>query len=700
MIDPNNHSFLLDYLRAVREAHRTIDFIDTGIATRESAASAHYSDRLYVVPDFSETYIDPQALEDQWPEVLGLNDLTKGYKRLFLLGDPGMGKTTLVRRLATLMSNASNKAFSPDGTPMVPFPLTLREINFAGVDSWEKLLAAYFTLPPYQKLTYDPELILKVFESGQAFVLLDGLDEVNAPALRKLLSDLALEGMERFPDCTWWFTSRIVGFNQAVFLREVEYGEWEKNYKIVVVDNDGTKLKMIRDQYEDSLVNQTYPQLYLAPFSNAHIRRFMSLWFDVQEPNEMMRQQGLEKFMESLADHERIQHLARTPNLLTMMAIFFRMNQRFPDGRIELFKTIAKAYLDGINRKRNIKAQHRLSYAIQFQCMAALALEMQAMRAASDEKEHVQLTIVEDRAVEIFCQTFQATSRNHTEAEIAEQVAQYFRSLHYRSEILIPKTSDSYGFFHLSYQEYFAAEALQDKFREVTSRWAEDGAEDAFWERMQGYAETDSWHETIVLFFEGFHPDLGGSAKECVYAFEKIFEWEKETGAVRWRRGMAAAKVLTDAYISDSFSSAERFGVLDWLFIYNLNNARSYLTTWGGKNGYYTELTPKHLFPSAPETLRWVKSSGEVPHLNGLKEALNCVYLDLRKTQVSDLKPLAAMTRLRRLSLNETQVSDLKPLAAMTRLRRLSLNETQVSDAEVAQLKAALPRLTIFRDKE
>ena len=54
--------------------------------------------------------------------------------------------------------------------------------------------------------------------------------------------------------------------------------------------------------------------------------------------------------------------------------------------------------------------------------------------------------------------------------------------------------------------------------------------------------------------------------------------------------------------------------------------------------------------------------------------------MDLSLTHVSDLSPLAELTRLRDLNIVATHVSDLSPLIGLTRLEGLFLARTDVSD--------------------
>ena len=69
--------------------------------------------------------------------------------------------------------------------------------------------------------------------------------------------------------------------------------------------------------------------------------------------------------------------------------------------------------------------------------------------------------------------------------------------------------------------------------------------------------------------------------------------------------------------------------------------------------------------------------------------------LNLRDTRVSDVTPLGALTALQSLTLNDTQVSDVTPLGALTALQSLDLGRTQVSDVTSLGALTALQSLDL-----
>ena len=73
-------------------------------------------------------------------------------------------------------------------------------------------------------------------------------------------------------------------------------------------------------------------------------------------------------------------------------------------------------------------------------------------------------------------------------------------------------------------------------------------------------------------------------------------------------------------------------------------------------------------------------SQTQVSDVSPLAKLTNLEYLDLIGTQVSDISPLAESTKLEMLFLNNTQVSHVMPLANLTKLKTLGLNDTQVAE--------------------
>ena len=80
-------------------------------------------------------------------------------------------------------------------------------------------------------------------------------------------------------------------------------------------------------------------------------------------------------------------------------------------------------------------------------------------------------------------------------------------------------------------------------------------------------------------------------------------------------------------------------------------------------------------------------------------------YLQLGGNQISDISPLAGLTKLRSLDLQGNQISDINPLAGLTELKwRLRLENNQISDVspltELINLEALYLQGNPIKDRE
>lgn len=57
-------------------------------------------------------------------------------------------------------------------------------------------------------------------------------------------------------------------------------------------------------------------------------------------------------------------------------------------------------------------------------------------------------------------------------------------------------------------------------------------------------------------------------------------------------------------------------------------------------------------------------------------------YLSIYRNQISDVKPLASLTKLKMLYLNNNKITDVNPLTSLTNLRLLLLNANQINDVK------------------
>jgi Leucine Rich repeats (2 copies) len=88
-------------------------------------------------------------------------------------------------------------------------------------------------------------------------------------------------------------------------------------------------------------------------------------------------------------------------------------------------------------------------------------------------------------------------------------------------------------------------------------------------------------------------------------------------------------------------------------------------------------------------------SRTQVSDLSSLSSLTQLQYLNLSRTQISDLSSLSSLTQLQYLNLSGTQISDLSSLSSLTQLQYLNLSRTQVSDLSLLSSLTQLQYLNL-----
>jgi internalin A len=330
-IDPFDDLALLGYYADVSKWHGYARFL--GLPhLRENADQPLYE--LYVEPFLTRNPISPERRIDEWaPKALPLLSTVFEIPRLVILGDPGSGKSTLVSWIAWQLAQSQSGPWRERLGPLVPFPMILREMELRSSLDADGLLAAFVAHPIAEKLKATPDLIQRLLDRGQAFLLLDGLDEIGNLEVRTALRNAIFDLAERYPSCRFLLTSRIVGYDRM----PVDFARRKANIR------DGESLHAWESRR------------YMAPFTDDQIEKLARNWYARREVADELRKTGALDLVSAIRGSEATLRLARIPNLLTLMALIHRVQRRLPHGRALLFEKISEAYLESIDAFRGIQ---------------------------------------------------------------------------------------------------------------------------------------------------------------------------------------------------------------------------------------------------------------------------------------------------------------------------------------------------------
>ncbi|NJL29487.1 MAG: NACHT domain-containing protein [Thermoanaerobaculia bacterium] len=383
-----------------------------------------------------------------WPTSQLLRFLTpqKGERtpRAVVLGDPGSGKTTLCRFAAVLLAGEAALEKVAVGDEVLPLFLPFREYVRHCRESGDCGLLAFLEQEAGSRLQVVlPQGFLEAkLETGEAILLLDGLDEVGSAGEREEMRERVLAFGRNYPQVPMLVTSRIAGYTEAPL---PENGL------------DG------------------FAHLHLAPFDDDDLREFVRHWYAIQEAEDpVARDRGVADLLAALEADRHVRELARNPMLATLIALVHRYEAHLPGERAKLYELCVKTLLETwpAARKRTF---HEIDFGLQRAYLEALAWRMQTARKAHQR----DVTIDRQTLLEVL----EAIVRERGDSGIKPAMLEgWVRHLETGTGLLVEQQPGVFAFFHLSLMEYLAACAL-DAAKEPDEKIARHYA-DAGWREV------------------------------------------------------------------------------------------------------------------------------------------------------------------------------------------------------------------------
>lgn len=373
------------------------------------------------------------------------------HRALVVLGDPGSGKTTVLRWLAVVASGGPLWLAEKTGVAERLLPLMvsvgrLAEVRRAlgGAPSVEEALARYFEDREVGRAVDLRELLERHLAEGSCLVLLDGLDEVDAQEREEVLR--WLEGfVARYPANRYVVSSRQVGYPGFALQGRVE--------------------------------------VVLGPFKEEQIRRYVTafnrayLCWESGSPDDAGADRESKKLLDALLGNARLRGLASNPFLLSSLVLIHRAEGQLPRHRVQAYEVFARTLCETWGNARRLVAGTGARRDIRYEeeaipVLGELALAMHRRWPAGVAPEEFLIDTL-SRVIE---------ERNGVGEEEARSAAREFlRRSAQDVQLLLERGPGQWAFLHLTFQEFFAAVGLhsQERFQEealehlLDPRWEE-----------------------------------------------------------------------------------------------------------------------------------------------------------------------------------------------------------------------------------
>lgn len=432
------------------------------------------------------------------------------FSQIVLLGDPGCGKTTLLKFITYQIADFQKQ------DEFLPFyvPIFLRISEYAQIlkgNPSKHLLD--FLINDYDKQF--SSLFSWAFENCQVLLLLDGLDEVLDVSQRIKVVEEVQDIVARMPENRYVLTSRIIGYDRAQLGREFNHFTIKK-------------------------------------FNRNQIRAFCRSWYKSVSRTSLQgttsSQLGADKLYNAIISRKAIEDLACNPLMITLIANMHFKGQSIPHNRVQLYDIATETLLE-------YWVQRRVTDETKLKDKDDIVEILSPVSFYIHENNPHGL-IAEDEFYTQCSSIFERDEYDLNFKDVRREVKDLIRFLREQSGFFHEKGVDEltgksfFGFLHQTFQEYFTG-------IEIVNQWKEGTVD--FYELLQN----SRWTESLRLAAGILNTEKGRSRKRSASQFvESILHVDALGEEVYIRAILLVTLILIDEIDLNSKVQESCFNVL------------------------------------------------------------------------------------------------------------------------------------------
>lgn len=398
----------------------------------------------------------------------------RSNRRLVVLGQPGSGKSTVLRYLTLFLAHkllgSSNTILSwPDNLMLVPIYVSLGQILGKMVsptsDAYQALMQVLTDKLDGSGFKSGSGLgryLGAALRNGRLLLLLDGLDEVFSESdnqiRRKVAS--AIRTLAAGSNCHIVVTSRSIPYSSA--------GDWQ------MPPEEGWAIRSLK------------------PLTFGQIRTIVTNWHKTLAKQSSAAEVNAEEsaaLIDALKIRPELDLFAQSPLLLTMLLVLYSQHHKLPEDRVQLYEDFLQLLLirwEPVRTPefRQVDMLQRLSGDINVSIndlrafFHRLALEVHLQ--AADGRGVI-------RGSQLRQELMNFLSRFRVD-HIEQRIQTFLAVVREQSGLLVQVGDDEYSFPHLVIQEYLAACALADDINFISRSYS-----------VWSGADRDRWREVLLL---------------------------------------------------------------------------------------------------------------------------------------------------------------------------------------------------------
>ena len=450
----------------------------------------------------------------------------RNQQGIVILGDPGSGKTTHLKRLLLHCLREGPEELHLDAN-MLPVFLPLRELDDLdkGIDSF---IQKQFSSP---HLDTPHDFGKELLERGNLLLLFDGLDEVADLKLREKVARWIVDAVACHSTCRFVVTCRFAGYSETVRL------------------------------------SAKFLEMHIRPFNSEQAEAFIRKWYNIVErglakdPDQAAGLASekadniLARLKESDFRAQRVFELTHNPLLLANICLVHRHRGTLPAKRGKLYEECIGILLENWRGAKGITVSVSAQDGCRALQPAAYWLHSEDGRTRATAKElapHIEPVLKSIKWKKGSASDFLSTIRDE-------------------SGLLTGWDQDNYGFMHLGFQEYLVAREIRNLafnnkrvLADIASRFGE-----SWWQEVgllmlsledplfEPYMREVVKLPAFVNFPNLVDASIEDASEISVKPFIELLEMKPGNEKELWQRQFAALRVLTrlDSEKVDSMKS-------------------------------------------------------------------------------------------------------------------------------------------------
>jgi hypothetical protein len=323
---------------------------------------------------------------------------------LMVLGDPGIGKSTFLRKVGLEALKGNKDSYQHSLTPVL---LELKNFKENEINI-QALIEEEFKICGFPNVEKN---ISNKLEKGELLILLDGLDEVPTANVYNVI-----EKIQDFVD---------------------------RHHKNRFILSCRTAARTHLRQFTD---------IEIVEFDDQQIQSFIEHWFSSELDRKNETAKNCWELLQK-EEYKSAKELAHTPLLLTFLCLVYDENQSFPTNRSRLYQDALRILLEKWSAEKrlpnrglvyenlSIEQEEILLSEIAYQNFVADKLFLEKREIVKQIKDHLKQNL---------------NAPQHLDGE------KVLKTIEIEQGILVERARDVYSFSHLTLQEYLTAQYIYD----------------------------------------------------------------------------------------------------------------------------------------------------------------------------------------------------------------------------------------------